>query len=133
MELIAETTFLIGIWRRQEWAQSFAAKNISRTFGIPWIVLGEFWHGAIKAQHDEIKVRKFLSIGLPLLDSTQVVPAYAKMCAGLQNKSFYRGIGQNDLWIAATCLAFDKPLVTRNKRHFDKIDGLKLEVVDNTG
>ena len=35
-------------------------------------------------------------------------------------------IGANDLWIAATALAFDKPLVTRNTREFQRVPGLTV-------
>jgi tRNA(fMet)-specific endonuclease VapC len=129
VELIADTTFLIGLWRRQSWAVSYAKANTHRAIGLPWIVLGEFWHGAVRAEHDPEVVERFLSIGLPLVDAESAVPAYAKICSGLQAAGFYQGIGQNDLWIAAVCLAFDRPLVTRNRRHFDKIDGLRLEVL----
>lgn len=35
-------------------------------------------------------------------------------------------IGANDLWIAATALAFGKPLVTRNAREFQRVPGLTV-------
>lgn len=129
MELIVDTTLLIGIWREQPWAVSFARGN-RKSMGIPWVVLGEFWHGATRAGHDPQVVKQFLSVGLPLTDATVAVPSYGRLCSQLEGESFYKGIGQNDLWIAAVCLAYDKPLVTRNRRHFEKIDGLRLEVLD---
>jgi tRNA(fMet)-specific endonuclease VapC len=129
MDLIADTTFLIGIWRNQSWAENFAEQNGSQIFGIPWVVLGEFWQGAIRSNHNGEEVEDFLSLGVPIWNTEPIVLAYAKMCALLQIQKRYGSIGQNDLWIAATAIAFDKPLVTRNRRHFDKIEGLKLEVL----
>ncbi len=35
-------------------------------------------------------------------------------------------IGANDLWIAATALAFDKSLVTRNVAEFQRVPGLTV-------
>lgn len=35
-------------------------------------------------------------------------------------------IDANDLWIAATALAFGVPLVTRNERHFSRVPGLEV-------
>lgn len=35
-------------------------------------------------------------------------------------------IGANDLWIGATALAFQQPLVTRNVSHFRRIPGLTV-------
>jgi predicted nucleic acid-binding protein len=130
MELIADTTFLIGLWRQQRWAQAFAEDNPSLSVAIPWVVLGEFWHGAVKAGHDPEAVRRFLSLGLPLNDTEAVVPVYARICASLQDKGVYRKIGQNDLWIAATSVAFEKPLVSRNRRHFEEVEGLQLIAIE---
>lgn len=129
MELIADTSFLVGLWRGQPAAQSFAKANTSRSLGLPWIVQGEFWHGAMRAGHDPEKVRNFLSIGVPLNDVEPVIPVYARICAALQNSEVYRDIGQNDLWIAAVAIAFAKPLVTKNLRHFGQIEGLRVEAL----
>ena len=35
-------------------------------------------------------------------------------------------IDANDLWIAATALAFDLPVVTRNQRHFARVPELDV-------
>ncbi len=35
-------------------------------------------------------------------------------------------MGDNDLWIAATALAEDLPLVTRDARHLGRVAGLRL-------
>lgn len=35
-------------------------------------------------------------------------------------------IGANDLWIAATALAYDLPLVTRNREEFTRVSGLEV-------
>jgi predicted nucleic acid-binding protein len=130
MDLIADTSLLIGLWRGQGWATEFAAANATRVMGIPWVVAGEFWHGALRAGHDAELVRQFLGLGLPLNDPEPVVPVYARICATLQGTDAYRAIGQNDLWIAAVAVACDKPLVSRNRRHFTAIEGLRLEAIE---
>ncbi len=131
MDLIADTTFLVGLWRKQPWALDFACGNRQRILGIPWVVLGEFWHGAKRAGHDEAVVRKFLGTGLPIYDAASVVPFYASVCGQAQEGGFYTAVGQNDLWIAAAALSHARPLVTRNRRHFDKISGLRIEVLSD--
>ena len=90
---------------------------------------GEFWHGAIRAGHDPERVRNFLSIGILLNDAEPVIPFYARICASLQDSPGYRSIGQNDLWIAAVAIAFAVPVVTKNLRHFDQIEGLRVEAL----
>ncbi len=131
MDLIADTTFLVGLWRRQPWATAFANANSLKSIGLPWVVLGEFWHGSRRAGHDSAVVREFLALGLPILDPEPIIPVYADLCAGLQTRDprAWKAIGQNDIWIAAAAVAFAKPLITRNKRHFGQIKELRLEVL----
>jgi predicted nucleic acid-binding protein len=129
MDLIADTSYLIGLWRGQPWATSYASVNSSKSLGIPWIVLGEFWHGSVRAGHDAKTVSEFLAVGLAILDPIPVIPAYAQICAKLQSEPVYKLIGQNDLWIAAVAVAHSKPLLSRNKRHFESIPNLRLEVL----
>lgn len=131
MDLIADTSYLIGIWRGQSWATSHASANSTKSLGIPWIVLGEFQHGSVRAGHDSKTVSEFLEIGIALMDPAPVIPIYASICARLQTDPVYRLMGQNDLWIASVALAFDKPLVTRNRRHFEYIPRLRLEVLES--
>ena len=129
MDLIADTTFLVGLWRGQSWATQFAKNNPQTRLGLPWVVLGEFWHGAIRAGHDPATVTEFLALGIPILETEPTIQAYAHLCAGLQETPSFKQIGQNDLWIAAVCIATDLPLVTRNVRHFQQIKGLQLRVI----
>jgi predicted nucleic acid-binding protein len=81
-------------------------------------------HGALRANHDPKEVHEFLSIGVHLMDASEVFPAYAKICAAISGAPPYSAIGQNDLWIAA--IALHKPLLMRNRRHFDSIPEVKL-------
>ena len=129
MDLIVDTSYLVGLWRGQSWATAYAYSNPEKSIGLPWVVLAEFWHGATLAKHDPVQVGEFLAIGVHLLDASLVVPIYARICSELSGKREYREIGQNDLWIAAVAVSFKKPLLTRKRRHFDLIEGLRLEVL----
>ncbi|MGA0854904.1 MAG: type II toxin-antitoxin system VapC family toxin [Luteolibacter sp.] len=126
MDLIADTSYLVGLWRGQPWATNYAASHPAKSLAIPWVVLGEFWHGALRANHDPKEINEFLSIGVHLMDASEIFPAYAKICAAISGTPPFPAIGQNDLWIAAIAVALDKPLLTRNRRHFDSIPDLKL-------
>jgi tRNA(fMet)-specific endonuclease VapC len=129
MDLIADTTYLVGLWRGQAWAKNYASTHSTKSLGICWVVLGEFWHGAIIAKHDAEEVRNFLDLGMPITEAAGVAETYGKICAQLSNDRSYKSIGQNDLWIAAVAVHMEKPLVSRNRRHFDKIPELALEVL----
>jgi len=128
VDLITDTSFLIGLWRKQNWAIRFASERPSEVLGIPWVVFAEFWHGARRAGHDPEEVRRFLDLGLPLMDAESVIMSYAEVCTDLQESTpgIYQQIGQNDLWIAATARTHDRPLVTRNARHFHAVRGLEV-------
>ena len=101
MDLIADTTFLVGLWRRQSWAMDFASAHPGKTLGISWVVRGEFWHGAVRAGHDPVEVERFLSLGLPIDDAAGAVPFYARIATALQQNhpDVYQGIGQNGPWL----------------------------------
>jgi predicted nucleic acid-binding protein len=103
--------------------------NPQTRLGLPWVVLGEFWHGATRAAHDPITVGEFLGLGIPVLETELSIQTYAQLCADLQDTPGYKQIGQNDLWIAAVSLTMKLPLVTRNSRHFDQIPGLQIQVI----
>jgi predicted nucleic acid-binding protein len=120
---------LLGLWRNQPWAVSFARRHSAKSLGIPWVVLGEFWHGAICAGHDSARAEGFLVIGVPILDAGAAVESYARICTQLQDMGHFRDIGQNDLWIVAVAMSHNLPLVTRTQRHFREIKGLKLELI----
>lgn len=92
------------------------------------MVLAEFWQGATRAGHPPELVESFLALGVPIVDATPVIPVYARLAAELQSAPEWRAIGQNDLWIASTALAHGAPLLTRNRRHFDRMPGLRLVV-----
>ena len=64
MDLIADTSFLVGLWRKQAWAIQFAASHFADVVGIPWVALGEFWHGARKAGHDAAEV-EIIQLAIP--------------------------------------------------------------------
>jgi predicted nucleic acid-binding protein len=52
----------------------------------------------------------------------------AQLAAGIRLQLEAQGqtIGMADYMIAAVCLANDAVLLTRNRKHFERIEGLKL-------
>ena len=127
MDLLADTTFLIDLWREQRKAgpaTTFAGERADLTLGLPWIVAGEFLGGGVIAGHDEAVLRRFLA-PYPAVHSTDaVVAAYARLFAHVRRQGL--AAGPNDLWIAACAAALDVPLVTRNARDFAGLPGLRI-------
>jgi len=93
---------------------------------LPAIVLGELLYGAANSarpEKNEQAVRKFLvqSVFVPI--DVAIAVRYANVRFGL--KKMGRPIPENDIWIAATCLELDLPLLTMDG-HFDYVHGLKV-------
>lgn len=65
---------------------------------------------------------------LSLFDTVLVDPGIAERAAEVRRRLRFQGrpIGDFDVVIAATALTLQEPLVTRNRRHFERIEGLTV-------
>lgn len=102
--------------------------------GMSAITYGELLYGAQKSSHSKKSEALIHQIGheipaLPL--SLKASEWYGKLRAELEKKG--KIIGNNDLWIAAHCLALDVILVTNNEKEFSRIDQLTIENWVNPG
>lgn len=94
---------------------------------MSFVALGELLAGAAAREWGPRRRDELASfVGrYPVLESNRAV---AESYAFIRNEM--RGIGRsssdNDTWIAATALAYQLPLVTHNRRHFDPVPGLEL-------
>lgn len=127
MELIADTTFLIDLWREQRKpgpATAFAREREGQTVGLPWVVLGVFFSGSVLAGHDPEALGAFVK-QFPTVHSTDaIVLAYARLFAAMREAR--ASVGPNDLWIAACAAALDLPIVTPNERDFAGLPGVRV-------
>ncbi len=125
--LIFDTTFLIDFQRERNAgsegpAHGFLRENAEAYALLPAIAYGEFAEG-----FKDLGSAAFLS----LVESFELLPVnrevagiYAEITRTLRGTG--RIIGANDLWIAATALREDRPLVTRNLDHFARVPGIQL-------
>ena len=91
------------------------------------ITLGELFHGADRSTHPmegQRAIRTFLSEYAVLNLSEPIIERFAAIRALLRRQG--RLISDLDLLIAATALDHDLTLVTRNRRHFERVPGLRL-------
>lgn len=93
---------------------------------IPVTVLGELIYGALNSTRKEMNLQAIEHFArnvdlLPIDES--VARRYAIVRSNL--KKLGRPIPENDIWIAASCLERDIPLVTRDS-HFISIEGLEV-------
>jgi len=93
------------------------------------LVVAELDYGAKVSQRSEENLEKLYR----LVDIVQVVHfdiECAKIFGTIKSKlrSLGKPTGEVDTLIAATAMAHEATLVTTNKKHFENIEGLKIEV-----
>ena len=126
--LIVETTFLIDLERehnkgRPGRAVAFLESHEEARLYLPFIVAGELASGASMA--DRARWEAFLAPFYVLASTPDVGWEYGRAYRYLQENG--RLIGGNDLWIAATALAYKMPIVTRNARDYRRVPGVAVE------
>ncbi len=96
--------------------------DFENNYCISSIVILEFKAGALNKRELK-KINRILS-QLKLIDMDQSI---FNLSDNLMEKySLSHGMGIYDSIIAATCLVYDLPLLTYNKKDFKYIDGLEL-------
>jgi tRNA(fMet)-specific endonuclease VapC len=93
------------------------------------LVVGELDYGAKVSQRSEENLEKLYR----LVDIVQVIPfdiECAKIFGTIKSKlrTLGKPTGEVDALIAATAMAHEAILVTANKKHFENIEGLKVEI-----
>ena len=97
--------------------------------GVSTLVVAELDYGAKVSQRSEDNLEKLYR----LLEIIQVVPfdiECARIFGTIKSKlrSIGKPTGEVDALIAATAMAREATFVTINKKHFENIEGLKIEV-----
>lgn len=119
--MLYDSTFLIhlaghrGRAHRQA-AQRFLAAHGDEPVYTSRVAWAEFAKGC--ANQDEV---------LRLLEPFAVVEINEHVAWTASRIARGLPIGDNDIWIAATALAYRLPLVSRNARHFARVPGLNIE------
>jgi predicted nucleic acid-binding protein len=125
--LILETTFLVDLERelgRGAAGPAHRFLDVHRTHRlfITYTIAGELAAGASLAQRE--RWEDFLAPFRLLAFTEDVSWEYGRAYRYLQENGLL--IGGNDLWIAATAIAYGIPLATRNTRHYQRVPGLQL-------
>ena len=92
---------------------------------IPVIVLGEYRYGIAQSRNRakyEAWLTGLLSDCFVLSITEPTTKYYAEIILELKRKG--KPIPTNDLWIAALCRQYSRPLLSRD-RHFDLVTGMK--------
>ncbi|MCK4819316.1 type II toxin-antitoxin system VapC family toxin [bacterium] len=127
MDFLSDTNFLIGRWRsgKKGTEQVFIDLHPDAAVGLPWIVKAEFLRGAELAAQPIEKVSSFLDRYQVFWPDEETLRIYAHTYAELMHTN--QMIGPHDLWIAASALRAELPLLTRNVSEFRRVPNLRVE------
>lgn len=128
MEAVSvDTTFLIDLQREvadrsNHGVEKFLESHASTDFGFGLVVWGEFQAGFEDPQSEPLREirRRFRYFET----DEKVAEWYGRIFRQLKKKG--RLVGANDMWIAATALRHQVPLVTRNVSEFQNIPNLRV-------
>ena len=120
--LILETSFLIDFERENNRgvpgpALAFLEAHEDARLYITFTVAGELAAGISLA--DRARWEEFIAPFHILASSADVAWEYGRAYRYLQGNRLL--IGANDLWIAATGVAYRMPIVTRNVEHYRRV------------
>ena len=131
MNYLLETTAISSILRHESRTLARIAQLAPTDhIGVSVITYGEVWFGLYtmpqgRRRQERERLASATFLRLPLLPATrQVADRYVQIKAALKAEGI--PIPEADIWIAATALAGDYVLVTRDA-HFSRIPDLRVE------
>lgn len=125
--ILCDTDWLIEFLRGRDEALRVVSPLIAAGLAISIVSIGELYEGVLHGRNPSRDEQHLLAL-LGRIDVIDLdIPAmrvYGLVRGGLRSAGL--SIGDNDLQIAATALRHDLTLVTRNRRHFERVPGLRL-------
>jgi len=133
MGIIYDTAVLIKVERNGAKLTSLLNGRKDGPAGISVVSIAELLHGAHRADTQERRAGRFAFVE-KLCEMFSVFDydlAAAKIFAEIWSGTARKGIsiGVNDLIIASTAISRGYSLMTINKKDFENIDGLHLEIL----
>lgn len=128
--MLLDTCFLVDLLRDAGAAKKKAEElddEIS-VKAVSCITALELWRGALRCTKKEEEMKKIDEL-LHTVLQYPLGEQEAKKAAEIEVDLLQKGeiIDWEDILIAATALVHNKPLLTRNIKHFSKIQGLQIE------
>lgn len=132
MGVILDSSEIIALERNRGMVENLVTGREDEPFGISVVTVAELLHGVERADTETRKIRRqaFVEKVIEMIPvfpfDTGVARIYAGIWASLARRGFT--VGAHDLIIAATAISLDYTVITANRRDFEKIEGLRLEV-----
>ena len=129
MTYLIDSDVLVDNLRGAPYAEQWLLTNAGNVLAVSIISVAELYTGALRSQMPLLHldaIRSLLGQFTILNVSNQTALEYARQRVQLQKRG--TPLPDFDLLIAATALRYSLTLVTRNLRHFQRINVLVLEV-----
>jgi tRNA(fMet)-specific endonuclease VapC len=132
MGVIFDSSEIIALERNRGLVESLVAGREEEPFGISVVTVAELLHGVERADTETHRLRRQAFVEkvievLPIFPfDVAAARIYARIWASLVQSGFT--VGAHDLIIAATAISLDYTVITSNRRDFENIEGLRLEV-----
>lgn len=131
MNCLIDTDWVIDHLNRVESVTARLLELASEGLALSVVSLGELYEGVYYSRDPEASqasLQRFLNRELTILGiDEETCKIFGRERGRL--RSIGQRIGDMDLMIAATALQYDLTLLSNNRRHFDRIDGLRIESV----
>jgi len=121
---IADTDLYIDLLKKKEWARSFFKKGSQRIYYCS-ITRKELLAGC-RGEAERKELLELLSLHREIKLTSTITEASFILLEKYRNKSF----AVNDSLIAACAWIKRMPLVTRNIKHFDFVEEIKLHIME---
>lgn len=128
MKYILDTNICVYWLKGYENIEKKAMEVGLEIISISFITLSELYYGAYKSQKKEkniLNIEKLKQKLFVVESNDMICEMFGKTKVALINEGNI--IDDADIFIAACALTEDAILVTNNEKHFERIDGLKLE------
>ena len=133
MGVILDTSVLIEAERQESEINQFSESRKEEVFGLSVITVAELLHGVHRADSTERRlkrsayVEKVIELFPIYAFEISVARIYAELWSDLSKKGIQ--IGAHDLVIGSTALSLGFSVATYNIRHFERIEGLRIETL----
>jgi tRNA(fMet)-specific endonuclease VapC len=133
MGVILDTSVLIEAERQKAEIDNFTKDREEEIFGISVITAAELLHGLHRADSTKRRlkrsafVEKIIELFPIYAFEISTARIYAELWSDLSKKGVQ--IGAHDLIIGSTALSLGFSVATYNMRHFERIEGLRIEIL----
>ncbi|UCD81959.1 MAG: type II toxin-antitoxin system VapC family toxin [Desulfobacterales bacterium] len=131
MGVILDTSVIIEAERREHDIDKLTENREDEAFGLSVITVAELLHGVHRADSTNRRLKRsaFVEKVIELFPvypfEISIARIYSEIWADLSSRGIQ--IGAHDLIIGSTAISLGFSVATYNSRHFERIEGLRIE------